>query len=410
MHILFVTLEEINDINKRSLYADILRAFKTNGHQITVISANERRNWSREKKLCYGSEDDAVNYILAKTGNITKNNNFILKGISVVLVGYQYINAYRKSRIHEKYDLIICTTPSITFEPMVRFAKRSGDTKVVLLLKDMWPYDLVFDNILSTKGIKGLVYKYFDKMARKLYAIADVIGCMSPKNIDFLINATGDSSLMEKTRLIPNSIDPLPEKYINNKADVRKKYGIPQDKTVFLYGGNLGTAQGMEFAVKAIEEASMKEDAFFLIVGSGTHAELVCQSFEHNNNVMYLNALPKDDFELLCYACDVGLIFLNWNCHTPNIPSRILPYMQASLPIICCTDDTTDIGSIAEDNGFGVWCPSDSVVKFCKVVNDFCNDGVRVTMGRNSRQYLIHEYSSERTYHLIMSYSSTNAC
>lgn len=402
MKVLFITMELICDINKRSLYTDVLREFQKQGHQITVISANEKRNWVNEQREWIKCENEEIRYILAKTGNITKNNNFILKGIAVVLAGYQYIRAYRKSNINEKYDLIICTTPSVTFEPMVRYAHKIGGGRVTLLLKDMWPYDLVFDNILSTKGIKGMAYKYFDRIAKKLYRESDMIGCMSPKNIEFLIKSTGDVSLSNKVKLVPNSIDALPRDYVKDRLLLRRNYGIPLDKVVFVYGGNLGAAQGIEFAIEAIDEASKIEDTYFLIVGNGTHADLVKSHFDKYDNVRYMNAIDRDSFESLVYACDVGLTFLVWSCHTPNYPSRILSYMQAGLPIICCTDDTSDVGVIAEQNGWGTWCPSNDILKFVDKVKIYMDERVRILAGEKSRSFVENEYSSKKTYELII--------
>lgn len=399
MNVLFIALEMINDIHNRSLYTDVIRAFVKHGDRVTVVTAREERLRQAESRTYYSCE--SVDYVLAATGNITRNKNFIDKGIATVLAGMQYTHAFKKAHIKKKYDLVVCATPSITFEPLVRYVQKRDGAKVVLLLKDMWPYDLVFDNILTTTGIKGLIYRYFDYIAKKLYREADVIGCMSPKNIDFLVTATADSNLLKKTRLIPNSIDPLPVQLPIGKREIRKKWDIPQDKTVFVYGGNLGVAQGMDFVIEAIKKGSETPNSYFIIAGGGTDADKVAQAFAQADNVRYVGALPRDDFEELVYGCDVGLVFLTWNCHTPNFPSRILPLMQASLPVICCVDDTTDVGVIAQENGFGLSCPSNCVEQFVASVQKLMNQKMREEMGQVSRDYLEKQYSAEETYRLI---------
>ena len=39
----------------------------------------------------------------------------------------------------------------------------------------------------------------------------------------------------------------------SEKNEIRKKYKLPIDKTIFIYGGNLGKPQGIDFLVKCLE-------------------------------------------------------------------------------------------------------------------------------------------------------------
>ena len=69
--------------------------------------------------------------------------------------------------------------------------------------------------------------------------------------------------------------------------------------------------------------------------------------------------------------------------------------------MICATDDTTDIGSIASENGFGLKCNSNDVDSFVNCVESMLNEGIRSKMGEKSRQILEKEFSAEKTYQLI---------
>lgn len=61
-----------------------------------------------------------------------------------------------------------------------------------------------------------------------------------------------------------------------------------------------------------------------------------------------LPGLPHDDYEDMVPACDVGLLFLDCRFTIPNFPSRLLSYMQARLPVLCCTDPNTDVGDVCQ--------------------------------------------------------------
>ena len=90
-------------------------------------------------------------------------------------------------------------------------------------------------------------------------------------------------------------------------------------------------------------------DVFFLIVGDGTEfAKIEAYVNEDKpSNVKLMKRLPKEDYDKMVGACDVGMIFLDHRFTIPNFPSRLLSYMQAKIPVLACTDVNTDIGKIA---------------------------------------------------------------
>lgn len=118
-------------------------------------------------------------------------------------------------------------------------------------------------------------------------------------------------------------------------------------------------------------------------------------------NIRLLRGLPKADYDKLVAACDVGTIFLDHRFTIPNFPSRLLSYMQARLPVLCCTDPNTDVGRIAEQNGFGWWCESNDVAAFGNVVQQALQADLQ-QMGENGWKYLLKEYTVEKSYKTIM--------
>ena len=110
----------------------------------------------------------------------------------------------------------------------------------------------------------------FRKKEKKLYAISDAIGCMSQANVDYVLkhNPEIDKS---KVEICPNSIE-FEDKTVTveEKISLREKYGIPLDKKVFVYGGNLGKPQGIPFLMDCLKAEKENTNAYFLIVGDGT--------------------------------------------------------------------------------------------------------------------------------------------
>ena len=238
------------------------------------------------------------------------------------------------------------------------------------MLKDIFPQNSVDLGMMSTTGIKGLLYRYFRNKEKELYKISDKIGCMSQANVDYVIrhNPEIDSA---KVEICPNAIEFRDLSLSGDqKIEMRKKYGIPLYKKVFVYGGNLGKPQGIPFIIDCLRAEKDNNDAFFLIVGSGTEYPKLEQfvNDEKPANVKLMPSLPKEDYDRMIAACDVGLIFLDHRFIIPNYPSRLLSYLQAGLPVLAATDPNTDIGKDIEKAGIGWWCESKDINAFVKCV------------------------------------------
>lgn len=89
----------------------------------------------------------------------------------------------------------------------------------------------------------------------------------------------------------------------------------------------------------------------------------------------------------------------------PNYPSRLLSYLEYKMPIIAATDINTDIGTIAEKNGYGYCCESKYVESFTACVNKYITtpDTIR-KMGERGYQFLLDNYQVDSTYQKIISH------
>ena len=144
-------------------------------------------------------------------------------------------------------------------------------------------------------------------------------------------------------------------------------------------------------------------DAYFLIVGDGTEFKKLEAWFTEAQpkNMKLFKRLPKEDYDCLAAACDVGLIFLDHRFTIPNFPSRLLSYMQAKLPVLACTDPNTDVGQVITDGGFGWWCESNDPAAFGSLVKQACAAD-RAAMGEKGYSHLTRHYSVEDAYKTIL--------
>lgn len=397
MNVIFLTLDRFLNINDREISEDLIRKFRNEGHNVYVVAPRERR-YGMPTKL---EEQEGVYILGVKTLNIQKTN-IIEKGIGTLLIEKQYKKTIKQKLNGIQFDLILYTTPPITFTGVIDFLKKNNPKAVsYLLLKDIFPQNAVD---IGMFGKNSLFYKYFRRKELRLYRQSDYIGCMSPANIDFLLS---HNTFLCRCRVevAPNSIE-LSKQRILSEADkhcVREKYNLPLDKPIFIYGGNLGRPQGISYLVKCLEMNKDRDDCHFLIVGSGTEYSKIKDWFERvcPSNVSVYERLPKIDYDSLVQSCDVGLIFLDYHFTIPNYPSRILSYLEYKMPVICATDVNTDIGKFAEQNGYGYWCESKNPSDFTSLVNKMLQSNIK-QMGEKGYMFLCQNYLVQQTYQVII--------
>lgn len=398
MNVLFISISSLPHVSEHGISLDLIHEFKRQGHNMYIICALEKR----DNQETYIAEEDGCKILRVKIGN-NKRANIIEKGLTTVLLPKKYIAAIKQYYSDVKFDLVLYPTPPVTQVETVDFIKRRDGAKSYLLLKDIFPQNAVDIGMMSKSGIKGILYKHFRRTEKKLYKVSDYIGCMSQANVDYVIKHNPEVD-PNKIEVCPNSIEVI-DKSVDEKTrvEIRRKYGIPLDKKVFIYGGNLGKPQDIPFIIECMKASHSIEEAFFVIVGDGSEYGKLEEYVKSTNqpNLRLMQRLPKEDYDTLVGACDVGLIFLDHRFTIPNFPSRLLGYMQAKIPVLAVTDPNTDIGKVIVGGGFGWWCESDDSKQFRQQVIRICqSDGSFYR--EKEMNYLIDNYAVSRAYEIII--------
>ncbi|MBR3739648.1 MAG: glycosyltransferase family 4 protein [Clostridia bacterium] len=398
MNVLFISISSLPHVSEHGISLDLIHEFRRQGHNMYIICALEKR----DNQETYIAEEDGCKILRVKIGN-NKRANIIEKGLTTVLLPKKYIAAIKEYYSDVKFDLVLYPTPPVTQVETVEYIKKRDGAKSYLLLKDIFPQNAVDIGMMSKSGIKGLLYKHFRRTEKKLYKVSDYIGCMSQANVDYVLKHNPEVD-PNKIEVCPNSIEVI-DKSVDEKTrvEIRRKYGIPLDKKIFVYGGNLGKPQDIPFIIECMKASSSIEEAFFVIVGDGSEYGKLEEYVKSANqsNLRLMQRLPKEDYDALVGACDVGLIFLDHRFTIPNFPSRLLSYMQAKIPVLSVTDPNTDIGKAIIDGGFGWWCESNNANEFRNIIAKIIYDDLK-TMGKVGYKYLIDHYSVEEAYKTII--------
>lgn len=399
MKILFLTIARISEISARGIYTDLMRKFSEEGHELFIATPTERRY--KEKTSLIKNNNATI--LRIKTLNIQKTN-ILEKGLSTILIEKQFHRSIKKHLPKIHFDLVLYSTPPITFTKVVKYIKQKDGAKSYLLLKDIFPQNAVDMGLISSGS---LIHRYFRRKEKELYAVSDYIGCMSPANFRYVCKHNPEIN-PEIVEVNPNSIDPSDSSFTpDQRVLIRKKYLIPEPSTVFIYGGNLGKPQGIGFLIDLLVSQMQNKGVFFIIVGSGTEYAKIDTWFQLNQpeNALLISELSKKEYDLLVQSSDVGMIFLDRSFTIPNFPSRLLSYMEYKLPVIAATDRNTDLGNILEENQFGLWSEAEDHHAFNNNIARLTQSPALCTeMGQNGYDYLIQNYTVSNSYDIIINH------
>lgn len=372
------------------MYTTLVEEFVNHGHDVVVLAPGNTKTLVSVEK--------SIEVLRVQTLPIKNVPNY-LKGISNLLLPYQYAAALNKFYKEKNFDLIIIPTPPITLVALAAKLKKKFNASLYLVLRDIFPQNAV-DLGFMKKG--GILYNFFRRKEKKLYKEADFIGCMSEGNIDYVLkhnNFVNPSKLHE----LKNFQKPY-KSTDNSRQFLKEKYKL-NNKFVVVFGGNMGKPQQLENVLTLAQAAMAYPDIVFLLLGEGVQMNRISGLIEKQNiSNIYLNStIPKQEYQDLISICDIGLISLHQDFTIPNIPSKALDYLNVGLPILASLDKATDFGSILDRYNFGLWVHATQPEELIeKLLNLYHNKELRETMGKNGKAYFNKYLLPDIAYNTII--------
>jgi glycosyltransferase involved in cell wall biosynthesis len=397
MNVLYLSITPLFDLDERGIYTDLLRTFLSNGHSLTIYSPKSGVMKTKE----YAN----VSFRPIKVGSLTKVNP-IKKVMNYFIFSRKLVWALKSDTM--SYDLVLYSTPPIQLIGPLRRIKKRSNALFYLMLKDIFPQNAIDLTMLKTRGVLAFLTRHYRKMEFDLYDLSDRIGVMSKANQTYLLNQ--HPNLRNKAELLPNAIDlSVSPKITSDRITIRKRYELPENAVISVFGGNIGKPQGIDFIEKVISAHETLDDSILLFVGNGTEYKRLINYIQSvgARKAIFLSQLSKSEFDELLFHCDIGLLFLDYRFTIPNFPSRILSYFEFSKPVLAATDKSTDIRDILEQNEAGLWVPSNDPDAFIKKLKSLVeHSNIRKRIGDNARLYLEQHWTIDKAYKTIMMHLS----
>ena len=327
---------------------DLAIEFGTQGHEVVILTPD----WNIQNSI-HISYEKTLTIVRVKTGKIKGVHN-ILRAINENRLSAQIWRKAKSFLITHSCDLVVYYSPSIFLGKLVARLKKTWNVPAYLVLRDIFPQWALDAKIIK----KGLVCRYFHRKEKQSYSAADVIGVQSPANLGYFID-----KLWAKNYNLQVLYNWFNDKNIKReKTNYRTQFGL-EDKFIFVYGGNLGSAQGVDNLLKFCEGMKSEERAHIIIVGNGSEFNRVKDYIQdsHLTNVTLMNAISQEKFNGLLLEANVGIITLDRGLTTHNVPGKFLAYLYSDLPVIASINPGNDLEelivkynvgkvSIAEEN------------------------------------------------------------
>jgi glycosyltransferase involved in cell wall biosynthesis len=280
---------------------------------------------------------------------------------------FAMLHNLRKSPFSDiRWDGVVWYSPTIFLGPIANALRKKSGCRSYLIIRDIFPEWAVDMGLLG----RGLPYRFFKAIERFQYSVADVIGVQTAANMPYF--DAWATRLSRRVEVLQNWLADAP----NIGCSISVSDGPLAGRTIFVYAGNMGVAQGMGILIDLAERLRDRQDIGFLFVGRGSDSQLLRADAKARglDNVVFHDEIEPGEIPGLYTQCHVGIVALDPRHKTHNIPGKFLTYMQGGLPVLACINPGNDLADIILREGVGRVCTDHSVDTLQRLVKELVSE------------------------------------
>lgn len=338
--------------------ADLADRLAQNGHRVRVLAAFPNRPaghvfegyrrslWSWDHSFSKFEVLRLFSFLSPKSGVVSR----FLENISFGLTSAMAV------LFLDKPDVIYGNVWPIFAQGLLSLVCHLRGIPLVLSVQDIYPESLSAQSrIAKRRNWLFRLLRWIDLKTKQGSAAVVVI---SERFADIYIRERGIPAT--KVHIIPNWIDGKQVWLEPKESNVRARHGIPEDAFVVMYAGNVATASGLDEVIKAFHGLAENRDIYLLIAGSGSKLQDWQALAEKMDNPRVLFHTPWLDSETSCMlaAADLFILPTCGDQSLVSVPSKLISYMLAARPILCCAAEDSDIARVIAKAGCGWIIPA----------------------------------------------------
>ena len=404
MNILILTAKFSLDESSPYLTNELADALTDKKCNVTIILVDwaASNNISYEERLVSDSNQKVIIISPFKINSPIKILNTLLKWSLTSIIMRQRFNQVIKK---ETFDSLISFSPSTIMAGFILGKRSYFPKKKILIQWDFFPFHHSQIGLINSRLVK-LIATQVENLTMRCF---DWIGCMSPKNIEYL-RSHYTIGKHQKVSILPIWTR-VKEQIIVDRTNTRNKYNLSVNSSIAIFGGQLVEGRGIDDIINVARFcADNQVNVQIVIVGSGfLWDSLVSISKDLFPSLVLIPAVSRSDYRELLSAADMGIIATVKNVDVPTFPSKCLDYMAAALPIVASVESSTDFKEFIMDNKCGLVSEAGNVTKFAENIvflSNNCNEAR--TLGANGRSTLCNQMDVNLIADKIVRFISKN--
>jgi colanic acid biosynthesis glycosyl transferase WcaI len=290
-------------------------------------------------------------------------------------------------------ELIIASSPQLLVGLSGWWLARCNGVPFVFEVRDLWPESLAAVGVSSRNSP---LHRLLAKIAGFLYRSCDRIVVVTPAFKEYLVEYWRVPD--EKIFVVENGVETSLFSSLTPSAALRRAIGA-EEKFVVSYIGTMGNAHGLETLLDAA--ALLRERApeiLFLLVGEGAEKARIV-SLAHSRgltNVRFVGQQPREKIPAYITASDVCLVLLKKSeLFKTVLPTKMLEFMSCARPVILGVDGHAR--NVMERANAGLFVPPEDSAELADAILRLAADpGLRESLGRNGRQYVLQHFSRQQ--------------
>ena len=265
-----------------------------------------------------------------------------------------------------------------------------------------WEQDIVSKSLLST-GVLGraglkqrILYRLSSSIERKTEQRSTHIVTISKQFKEMHLKRGIEDN---KVSVVYNWIDTDQVYPVGRDENpLFDELGIPRDKYIVTYCGNLGIPQNVEIMIDAAEKLQDIDDLLFIIIGGGSREKYINEYVQTKalKNLKIFPLQSMDRSHLVYSLGDVSLVIGKTGTSQNGFPSKTWSIMSAGRPMIACFDLESELCEFVREGNCGLTVAPDSSDDLRKAVL-YCyeNKTELEKMGISARKYVSENFSRQ---------------
>lgn len=244
-----------------------------------------------------------------------------------------------------KPDRIIGVVPTLFCTPGMRLLAKLSGARTLLHIQD-YEVDAMLGLGMAGKGKPGKVAKLASAFERSGLHNVDNVSTISRS----MMNKACEKGVpAEKVIFFPNWSEVARFRDVNSThvAVLREQLGLPGDRKLVLYSGNIGEKQGLESVIEAAAQLRDKPWLFVIVGQGGGKARLEKMAAERGlENVRFHPLQSYEALPALLSMADCHLVIQKRGAADAVLPSKLTNILAVGGNAVITAEASTELGQL----------------------------------------------------------------